>query len=41
VRARSTFRAAFVDWLPIELADEMRANGQRSWPAVRAMLGVA
>jgi glutathione S-transferase len=41
VRARSTFRPAFVDWLPTELADEMRANGERSWPAVRAMLGVA
>jgi glutathione S-transferase len=41
VRARPTFRPAFVDWLPAELADEMRANGERSWPAVRALLGVA
>jgi glutathione S-transferase len=41
LRARPTFRPAFVDWLPIVLADEMRANGERSWPAVRAMLGVA
>jgi len=40
VRARPTFRPAFVDWLPAELAHEMRANGERSWPAIRAMLGV-
>jgi glutathione S-transferase len=40
VRARPTFRPAFVDWLPAELADEMRANGERSWPAVRTLLGV-
>ncbi len=41
VSARPTFRPAFVDWLPTELASEMRANGERSWPAVRALLGVA
>jgi glutathione S-transferase len=41
VRARPTFRPAFIDWLPAELADEMRANGERSWPAVRALLGIA
>ena len=40
VRARPTFRPAFVDWLPTSLADEMRANGERSWPAVRTLLGV-
>jgi glutathione S-transferase len=41
MRARSTFRPAFVDWLPAELADEMRANGERSRAAVRALLGVS
>lgn len=41
VRARRTSRPALVDWLPMELADEMRANGERSWPAIRALLGVA
>ena len=40
VRARPTFRPAFVDWLPPELGNEMRANGERSWPAVRALLAV-
>ena len=39
--ARPTFRPAFVDWLPVELAAEMRANGERSWPAIRSLLGVA
>jgi len=41
VRARPTFRPAFVDWLPVELAAEMRANGERSWPAIRSLLGLA
>src|SRR5262249_14862868 len=41
VRARSTFRPAFVDWMPVALAEEMRSNGERSWPAVRALLGAA
>jgi ganglioside-induced differentiation-associated protein 1 len=40
IRARPTFRPAFLDWLPSELEAEMRANGERSWPAVRALLGV-
>jgi glutathione S-transferase len=41
VRARLTFRPAFVDWMPEELTAEMRANGARSWPAIRELLGVA
>jgi glutathione S-transferase len=40
VRARPTFAPAFVEWLPPQLADEMRANGSASWPAVAALLGV-
>lgn len=40
VRARPTFRPALVDWVPKELADEMHSNGERSWPAIRALLGV-
>lgn len=41
VRARPTFRPAFVDWLPTTLAEEMRANGERSWRAVSTVLGLA
>lgn len=40
VTARSTFAPAFVDWLPRELASEMKANGRASWPAVAALLGI-
>jgi glutathione S-transferase len=39
-RSRPTFHAAFVEWMPAELAAEMRANGERSWPAVRTLLGL-
>jgi glutathione S-transferase len=40
LRSRPTFGPAFVDWLPRELAAEMRANGERSWPRVRALLAI-
>lgn len=38
VRERPTFRPAFVDWLPQELAAEMRSNGELSWPDIAAAL---
>jgi glutathione S-transferase len=41
VRARPSFHPAFVEWVPAELADEMRANGGKSWPRVAALLGIA
>jgi glutathione S-transferase len=40
LRARPTFGPAFTAWLPHELAAEMRANGERSWPQVRGLLGI-
>ncbi|HEX5046465.1 MAG TPA: glutathione S-transferase N-terminal domain-containing protein [Gammaproteobacteria bacterium] len=40
VRARPAFAAAFAAWVPAELADEMRANGAKSWPEVAALLGI-
>jgi glutathione S-transferase len=39
VRARPAFRPAFVDCLSAELAREMRANGEKSWPDVSALIG--
>lgn len=38
VRERPAFKPAFVDWMPAELAAEMRENGMRSWPDVQAIL---
>jgi glutathione S-transferase len=40
IRARPTFGPAFNDWLPSELAAEMRANGERSWPQISALLAI-
>jgi ganglioside-induced differentiation-associated protein 1 len=40
VRMRPTFDPVFVRWLPRDLADEMRTNGERSWPEVRALFGL-
>lgn len=39
VRARPAFAPAFVHWMPDDLAAEMRANGERSWPEIAALLG--
>jgi len=39
VKERPTFKAAFVDWMPADLADEMRTNGEKSWPDVKAIIG--
>jgi glutathione S-transferase len=38
MRSRSTFTSALVDWIPPELAREMRENGERSWPQVERLL---
>ncbi len=40
LRGRPSFRPAFVDWMPAALADEMRANGEKSWPEVRSLLNI-
>jgi glutathione S-transferase len=40
VRARPTFHPAFEHWLPAELRTEMLENGAKSWPEVRAVLGL-
>ena len=40
VRQRAGFYSGFVEWMPRELADEMHANGERSWPEVRTLLGI-
>jgi glutathione S-transferase len=40
VRSRPTFEPAFVQWMPPELAAEMRSNGVLSWPQIRDLLKV-
>jgi glutathione S-transferase len=40
VQARSSFHAGFIEWMPPELSEEMMANGKRSWPEIRALLGI-
>lgn len=40
VAARDTFAPAFVEWMPADLAAEMRSNGAKSWPEVRALLRI-
>jgi glutathione S-transferase len=41
IRQRPAFRTALVEWMPPELAAEMRANGERSWPQVREVIGLS
>ena len=40
VRERPSFHSGFIEWMPRDLAEEMRANGERSWAEVRDLLGV-
>jgi ganglioside-induced differentiation-associated protein 1 len=40
VRRRSTFHSGFIEWMPAALNDEMRDNGTRSWPDIKALLGI-
>lgn len=40
MRSRPTYRPALVEWVPVQLATEMRENGTRSWAAVAAILGL-
>jgi ganglioside-induced differentiation-associated protein 1 len=38
IRERPAFKSALVDWVPPQLRNEMRENGEKSWPEVRALL---
>ena len=40
VRQRPSFHSGFLEWMPQNLAEEMRRNGQTSWPDVRAIVGI-
>jgi glutathione S-transferase len=40
IQDRPGFHAGLVEWMPEDLAAEMRRNGERSWPQVRELLGV-
>ncbi len=39
IKERSTFKAAFIDWMPADLMEEMHTNGQKSWPEIKAIIG--
>ncbi len=40
IRERPSFSSAFLEWMPKPLAEEMRANGECSWPDIKSLLGV-
>lgn len=39
VKKRPTFNSAFANWMPAELTEEMRANGEKRWPEIKAIIG--
>lgn len=41
IRARPTFKAALIDWVPAGLRDDLINNGTRSWPDVQRILQAA
>jgi len=40
VRRRPSFYSGFIEWIPRQLVEEMHENGVRSWPDIRALLGI-
>jgi len=40
IQSRSSFHSGFTEWMPAALSEEMYANGVRSWPEIKALLGV-
>jgi glutathione S-transferase len=38
IRARPTFQPSLVDWLPTDLGEEMRRNGELAWPQIEPLL---
>jgi glutathione S-transferase len=41
IKSRPSFNAAFLDWIPADLANDLRTFGAQSWLAVREMLRAA
>jgi ganglioside-induced differentiation-associated protein 1 len=41
LQRRPTFKPAFVDWMPDELAQEMFSNGKKSWLEIKAIVEAA
>jgi glutathione S-transferase len=39
IKERPTFNSAFVDWMPADLTEEMRTNGEKSWPDIKSIIG--
>jgi glutathione S-transferase len=41
IQARPTFTPSLLDWIPDELAADLRQNGAKSWPDVACILAIA
>jgi glutathione S-transferase len=41
IKARSTFKPAFLDWCPPDLTADLATFGSQSWPTVRGLLAAA
>ena len=37
IKERPTFKPSFLEWMPKDLAAEMKENGQKSWPQIEAI----
>jgi ganglioside-induced differentiation-associated protein 1 len=40
IQLRPAFHPAFLQWMPVELSDEMRQNGRLSWPKIQELLEI-
>lgn len=40
VRERDSFAPGLLDWMPPDLTEEMRENGKKAWPEIKALLKI-
>ena len=38
IAARPAFKPALIDWVPADLAEDLRSNGARSWPEIERII---
>jgi glutathione S-transferase len=40
VRERPSSHSGFIEWMPADLTEEMLRNGRKSWPDIKAIVGI-
>lgn len=41
IKARASFKPAFLEWMPAQLTQDLKTNGAQSWPEAARLLDIA